>query len=758
MTSPSLPALFIVCRLLLSLFASTLAFAQIQSQPAHSDRPASLLQEATNDARLAEPTDSDWPSKLEPLHPLMPRDEFEIDRIHAAALFAEARILQQRGEKLAALRKYERSWRYHQNSETLRGLVESAMDAQRFAEAADYVLLDAGRTLFPDRTLLTLATSQSDRKRTTAELYQLWLDSAENESNDQLYTLVSMETGRLYHDLEEYEKAAEAFKLVLEILDGKTKRQLSETQQNSLLKNPDKTFQMMADAMLKAGDFAQAESLYRRGNMRVANPARLSRQLARVALSKGDFASARILLDQSLKDDRNGRSLADSFQLLSEIMLAAGADEKQITGELIQLIAPKFERFDDPELANFYVKQLRLAGETERAIEVLQAEITKVTFPSNLHRALIELYAEKNDADSLLKLLASLCDEPSQLKDVAEELNPIAKQEKLAAKLVELAEQNFAADGELDDEQTGQAIVSGFLALKLKRDNLAAGLLSFASKKSAGIALEIAQIQAAELADSGQHSAASKVLQLAIDNSDKEREYPFLWYLLAGHLEMAGESEQAIAAIEHALSVQPDSPMLRFRLGWIHYHAKQFQQAEAVFRKLVEDFHASREESLHPTLKTARMLLSSIANELNSPAQSQEWLEQILDESPRDPAALNDLGYQWVDRGVHLQRGWGMIATAVAADPKNAAYQDSLGWALFRLGRISEAIGALEKVVLSDDADGVMFRHLGEAYAADQQTQKALVALRKSIELFENAGETEAAEKVRQLIQELTTE
>ena len=49
-----------------------------------------------------------------------------------------------------------------------------------------------------------------------------------------------------------------------------------------------------------------------------------------------------------------------------------------------------------------------------------------------------------------------------------------------------------------------------------------------------------------------------------------------------------------------------------------------------------------------------------------------------------------------------------MIQRAIAAEPDNVAYRDSLGWALYQLGRYDEAVAAFRETLRIDyrDADG----------------------------------------------------
>ena len=49
----------------------------------------------------------------------------------------------------------------------------------------------------------------------------------------------------------------------------------------------------------------------------------------------------------------------------------------------------------------------------------------------------------------------------------------------------------------------------------------------------------------------------------------------------------------------------------------------------------------------------------------------------------------------WAERGENLREAREMIEKAVKAEPKNAAYLDSMGWVLFKLGKPEEALDFL---------------------------------------------------------------
>jgi tetratricopeptide (TPR) repeat protein len=78
-----------------------------------------------------------------------------------------------------------------------------------------------------------------------------------------------------------------------------------------------------------------------------------------------------------------------------------------------------------------------------------------------------------------------------------------------------------------------------------------------------------------------------------------------------------------------------------------------------------------------------------------------------------DANALNALGYTLADRTNRYQEALELIARAVAAEPDNAAFVDSYGWVLYRLGRNREALAELRRAyTLRKDAE--IAAHLAE--------------------------------------------
>jgi tetratricopeptide (TPR) repeat protein len=120
--------------------------------------------------------------------------------------------------------------------------------------------------------------------------------------------------------------------------------------------------------------------------------------------------------------------------------------------------------------------------------------------------------------------------------------------------------------------------------------------------------------------------------------------------------------------------------------------------------------------------------------------RAEGYFEKSLKLAPDLPETLNYYGYMLADRGVKLDRARAMIERAVQLDPDNAAYVDSLGWVLFRLGKLQDGLAQEQKAIglSGDDPDPTLYDHLGDIYAALKQPDKAREAWKKSFSLEPN--------------------
>lgn len=130
-----------------------------------------------------------------------------------------------------------------------------------------------------------------------------------------------------------------------------------------------------------------------------------------------------------------------------------------------------------------------------------------------------------------------------------------------------------------------------------------------------------------------------------------------------------------------------------------------------------------------PDLLYTRALL---ADQLDRFEEAEANLRAILAQDPDHAEALNALGYTLADRNLRLDEAFTLIDKALKLNPDNPAILDSMGWVLFRQGKLAEAEGYLRQAY-ARSSDGEIAAHLAEVLAAQGRRDEALQLIQKGL-------------------------
>lgn len=160
------------------------------------------------------------------------------------------------------------------------------------------------------------------------------------------------------------------------------------------------------------------------------------------------------------------------------------------------------------------------------------------------------------------------------------------------------------------------------------------------------------------------------------------------------------EHRKALDVIQNGLAENPDSERLNFHFGATLEQLGEIRAAEKQFKK-------------------------------------------VLKKTPNQAVVLNYLGYMLAERGTRLNEALEYIERALAQDPHNGAYRDSLGWVYFKLNKLDLAEKNLMQAFEVNDSDPTILEHLGDLYVKLGDKSKALTYYKKSVSWAENHGESE---------------
>jgi Flp pilus assembly protein TadD len=99
-------------------------------------------------------------------------------------------------------------------------------------------------------------------------------------------------------------------------------------------------------------------------------------------------------------------------------------------------------------------------------------------------------------------------------------------------------------------------------------------------------------------------------------------------------------------------------------------------------------------------------------------------LRKLIKLRPDHAHAYNALGYTFADRNERLGEARELIETALKLAPDDPFILDSMGWVLYRLGRVKEALGYLHRAyALRPDPE--IAAHLGELLWIEGKREEA---------------------------------
>ncbi len=687
------------------------------------------------------------------------RNEAEIDRIEALAHFAAGRTAQQRGDFVQAVREFARADRLDPAATTARSnLVVAAVQDKRIALAARYALKGIDPQEVGDAILGRLAiylTEQGDLTR-AIEFYEKSLaathpkgDSTEGAvsgAEDAADVFTRLELGRLYHLAGKYKKAAEQFDRVNDALEHPARFGLDERTRKLLLGGePGECYELFGEAYLLAGRLTEAEAAFRKSQAAAPNEALLKFNMARIAAHRGHDQEALAGLESGLQQGLKGEGTVP-YEVLADVLKKLGK-ENELLDRLEKL------RAADPAnaaLGYFLADRYLKAGRTDSA-EALYLQLLASSPTTLAYRSLAEIYRKGRQYDKLLALLGKVMTSTGTLEVLGTEAKPLATDADLFAKLVE-AGRKRAEDAAAKIDSSEFAVL-GALAEERKDYETASEFFELALKADPSKAAEVLVAWGVGLLIDDRAADAAKVFQRGLDMKALPESSPVFQFYLSGALAACDQLEPALAAARLAETKKSDSARFASRLPWILMRAKRYGEARQALEKLFARFGGDRDsvETLS-VLREARLSMSALCVFQDRLDEAEEWLQQVLDEYPDDVGANNDLGFLWADENKHLGRALKMIQMAVAAEPENRAYRDSLGWIYYRLGRLPEAAAELEKAADEKQPDGTILDHLGDAYEKLGRHEQAVAAWRRAKEALEKDKETEKARKVDEKI------
>jgi tetratricopeptide (TPR) repeat protein len=159
---------------------------------------------------------------------------------------------------------------------------------------------------------------------------------------------------------------------------------------------------------------------------------------------------------------------------------------------------------------------------------------------------------------------------------------------------------------------------------------------------------------------------------------------------LADSLEESGDRSRAVRVLEDARSRAPNDAGLLQALAGAYFRDKQTAAAERAYRELLA----------------------------NNPANS---------------LALNGLSYLLAEQKERLGEAVELVQRALAIEPDNPSYLDTLGWTYVQQGKAEQGRAVLERAAKALPNDSVVWHHFAESLFQLKRYREAMTAWDKAL-------------------------
>lgn len=134
----------------------------------------------------------------------------------------------------------------------------------------------------------------------------------------------------------------------------------------------------------------------------------------------------------------------------------------------------------------------------------------------------------------------------------------------------------------------------------------------------------------------------------------------------------------------------------------------------------------------HPDSFDLRYTRSLVAEQLGNTEQAISDLEKLLKQRPNSPDVKNALGYTLANKTKQYDRAYGLIKEALEELPDSYAVIDSMGWVLFKQGKLKEAENYLRKAY-EQSRDAEISGHLAEVLWMQKKQSEATQILNQAL-------------------------
>lgn len=382
----------------------------------------------------------------------------------------------------------------------------------------------------------------------------------------------------------------------------------------------------------------------------------------------------------------------------------------------------------DPKTHKLYSKAALTAlhqRDTEKAIEILERSCAENPLHVQAHVDLAITYQITGNLDKAIDAyLATLEIAPKQtfLYLALSRLYFHRKEDTLAVRVLREAVRSSADP----DQAVAFCARQARSFMEAQEPRRAVQCFELVAKQASSQRREIYHLVAELHTGLEDYEAAKRAFKLAIKEDPSVPDS----YVRLAMIQLRSDPDEAIRTLETARETSPESPSVLFPLAFAYTTEKRYEEAIPLFTQ-VQALSKEGTNSI-PLSPSFYLHYGSACERAGHIEQAEALFEACIKIDPENHEVLNYLSYMLAERKEKLDTAMKYVTRALALEPENGAYIDTLGWIYYGMGQHEEALSELLKADRVFPSDPTINDHIGDALNSLGRTEEAVAYWKES--------------------------
>ncbi|MDA8687449.1 tetratricopeptide repeat protein [bacterium] len=205
---------------------------------------------------------------------------------------------------------------------------------------------------------------------------------------------------------------------------------------------------------------------------------------------------------------------------------------------------------------------------------------------------------------------------------------------------------------------------------------------------------------------------------------------PKSYYFLASSLKKLSIKKLLIKRDDYGkllfkmIEIWPENENFLYELADYYKLKKEYKKSVKIYEKLIKIF---------PDNERLIFLYASNLDKIGKWKEAKYLFFELLKKNPKDAYTLNYISYRLSLRDEELEYALNLIKNAIALEPENGYFLDTIGWVEFKRNKLKNAVFYLEKAASILPNSTEILDHLGDCYLKLGRKKEAIYQWKRAL-------------------------